>query len=126
MTRLKPLDSQYFSWKNLIVNILKAISLFRTRILKKTLRLRSFYSLILLIILVDSKTSLARLLLSKLKRILNHGKVVRCQQGNTSTLGINATIIKKDQIVEKDLSQVICYKCYNKSYYTNRYPDKQS
>ena len=57
------------------------------------------------------------------------GKPQRQGQGqNTLATGINATTIKKDKDKNKDiknLSNIECYTCKQKSHYANKYPKKE-
>lgn len=44
----------------------------------------------------------------------------RCQQGNTPTTDINATTVKKNKKIEKNLSQVKYFSYHKKGHYTNK------
>ena len=48
------------------------------------------------------------------------------QGQNTPTTGVNATAVRKDKDKDiKDLSNIECYTCKQKDYYTNKYPEKE-
>ena len=50
----------------------------------------------------------------------------RDHRGDHLATGVNATeVAKKDKDKAKDLSHVKCYTCKQKSYYTNKYSEKQ-
>lgn len=86
--------------------MIEVISLFEPRISRKTLRLKSFFSLVLLIIFIDSQLSLARPLFGQTRRvsisvkvILGTSKAIRCQQRSMQLLS------RKIKRLEKTLAK---------------------
>lgn len=63
-------------------------------------------------------------LVSKKNFRLRH-EALQGQVSNIPSTGINATIIKKNQKIEVDLSQIECYNRYKKNHCVTKYPYKE-